>query len=203
VSFAYPSRPEKIILKNVSLFFPAGKTTFVVGASGSGKSTLAALLIRIYEINNGSIYIDNKNIELLDINWIRNNVTLVQQPVIFNESLKLNITIGKSSPTSVDISEIKNASRMAMLEEIIFELSDGYDTKLGTNGLSLSSGQMQRVAMARARLRDTSILILDESTSSLDYINRSLIYDAVKFWRKNKTTIIITHDISQIEDSDY
>ncbi|KAG5513481.1 hypothetical protein PMAC_000912 [Pneumocystis sp. 'macacae'] len=160
VSFAYPSRPEKIILKNVSLFFPQGKTTFVVGASGSGKSTLAALLIRIYEINTGFIYIDNKNIQLLDINWIRNNITLVQQPVIFNESLKLNITIGNSSPDLVDISEIKNASRMAMLEEMVFELHDGYDTKLGTNGLSLSGGQMQRVAMARARLRDTSILIL-------------------------------------------
>ncbi|KAG5437238.1 hypothetical protein PCANB_001030 [Pneumocystis canis] len=203
VSFSYPLRPEKMILKNVSMIFPEGKTTFVVGASGSGKSTLAALLIRIYEANIGSIYIDNIDIKLLDVNWIRNNVTLVQQPVIFNETLKLNITMSKSSPDLVDISEIKNASRMAMLEEIIFGLSDGYNTKLGINGLSLSDGQMQRVSMARARLRDTSILILDESTSSLDYINRSLIYDAVRFWRRNKTTIIITHDISQIEGSDY
>ncbi|KAG4305051.1 hypothetical protein PORY_001726 [Pneumocystis oryctolagi] len=203
VSFAYPSRPEKMILKDISLFFPGGKTTFVIGSSGSGKSTLAALLIRIYEIDSGSIYIDNENIKSLDINWIRNNVTLAQQPVIFNETLKLNIAIGKSSSNSVDTPGIKNASRMAMLEEMIFELPDGYDTKLGINGLLLSGGQMQRVEIARARFRDTPILILDESTNSLDYINRSLIHDAVRFWRKDKTTIIITHDIDQIEESDY
>ncbi|EMR08623.1 hypothetical protein PNEG_03100 [Pneumocystis murina B123] len=203
VSFAYPLRPEKIILKDVSLVFPAGKTTFIVGSSGSGKSTLAALLIKIYKPDSGSIYIDNKHIGLLNTNWVRNNVTLIEQPVIFNETLKLNITLGKPSPDLTDISEIKNASRMALLEEMIYELPDGYDTRLGMNGMLLSNGQMQRVAIARARFRDTPILILDESTSSLDYINRSLIYDAIRFWRKNKTTIIITHDMSQIKGSDY
>ncbi|QSL66936.1 hypothetical protein MERGE_001323 [Pneumocystis wakefieldiae] len=203
VSFAYPLRPEKMVLENVSLVFPAGKTTFIVGPSGSGKSSLATLLIKIYKPNTGSIYIDNKHIGLLNTNWVRNNITLIQQPVIFNETLKLNITLGKPLSDLENTSEIKNASRMALLQEMIFELPDGYDTRLGMNGISLSNGQMQRVAIARARFRDSSILILDESTSSLDYINRSLIYDAIRFWRKDKTTIIITHDISQIKDSDY
>jgi ATP-binding cassette subfamily B (MDR/TAP) protein 1 len=204
LSFAYPARGDHLALDDVSLFFPAGETTFVVGGSGSGKSTIGNLLLRFYPNWGGSITLDGNAIQTLDLAWLRRNVTLVQQQsVLFNETLFRNIAFGRADHERVMRSEVKGACQVALLQHTINDLPDGLDTMVSTGGLSMSGGQRQRVAIARARLRDSPVLILDESTSALDYISRSLVMDAIREWRQTKTTIIITHDVSQIYEDDY
>ncbi|MCJ1438272.1 hypothetical protein MMC27_007660 [Xylographa pallens] len=204
VSFAYPSRPEQLVLRNSSFFFPAGETTFVIGKSGSGKSTLGNLLLQFYPPASGEITIDGEPIQILDTNWLRNNITLVQQSsVLFNETIFTNIAFGRRDYETVRREEVKRCMEAASLKDTIHDLPNGLDTLVGTGGSAMSGGQKQRVAIARARLRDTPILILDEATSALDHISRTKVMEAVREWRKGKTTIIITHDISQIQDEDY
>ena len=162
------------------------------------------LLLRLYDTTSGSISIDGCPIETLDVNWLRNNVTLVQQQsVLFNETLWNNIAFGCGDGEQPTEESIQVACEMAMLAEVIQELPDGLNTEIGTGGASMSGGQKQRVAIARARLRDTPILILDEATNALDYVNKTLVMDAIREWRKDKTTIIITHDSSQIQEMDF
>ena len=204
MSFAYPSRPDQFALKNASFFFPAGETTFVIGRSGSGKSTLSNLLLRFYNPAAGEVWIDGESIQTLDVNWLRNNITLVQQQsVLFNETIFKNIAFGRRNYERVKKEEIKKSLEMAALRDTVSELPKGLETLVGTGGSAMSGGQKQRVAIARARLRDTAILILDEATSALDHTSRLIVMDGIRKWRKGKTTIIITHDISQIEDNDY
>ncbi|KAF7922906.1 hypothetical protein EAE99_007098 [Botrytis elliptica] len=202
VTFAYPSNRQHNALVKTTFFFPAGETTFVVGKSGSGKSTLGNLLLKFYEPQEGSILIDGQRIQDLDTDWLRRNITLVlQQSVVFNETVRKNIEFGKEGITNeVDIMDACSA---ASLEQVIAALPDGLDTLIGSKERQLSGGQKQRVALARARLRDAPILILDEGTSALDLTNRIKIMDNIREWRKGKTTIIVTHDISQILDDDY
>ncbi|OJJ44536.1 hypothetical protein ASPZODRAFT_134616 [Penicilliopsis zonata CBS 506.65] len=204
LSFAYPSQPEKMVLKPSSFFFPAGDTIFVVGKSGSGKSTLSNLLTRFYSPSTGEILIDGRSIQTLDINWIRNNITLVEQKsVLFNESILTNIAFGSRNHESITKDDVQECIDLAMLESVLDTLPKGLDTCVGEGGSFLSGGQRQRVAIARARLRNTPILILDEPTSALDATNRVAVIKAIRQWRKDKTTIIITHDLSQILDNDY
>lgn len=204
VSFAYPSRPGHLAIKNASFFLPAGETTFIVGRSGSGKSTLGNLLLRFYDARSGDLLIDGNPIQTLDIDWLRNNVTLVQQQsVLFNESLFRNIAFGRRDHSTLRKDEVKKSIQTAMLQETINDLPMGLDTNVGSGGSSLSGGQKQRVAIARARLRDTSILILDEATSALDHVSKSRVVKSIRKWREGKTTIIITHDMSQVGDGDY
>ncbi len=186
------------------MFFPAGEITFVVGGSGSGKSTLGNLIMRHYSSRNGNISIDGHAIQTLDLRWLRSNVTLVQQEsVLFDETLFQNIAFGRKDLARVTKAEVKGACQVALLQPTVNDLADGVDTLVGSGGKALSGGQRQRVALARARLRDTPILILDESTSALDYISRSLVMDAIREWRRGKTTIIVTHDLSQIYEDDF
>ena len=190
-------------LHNVSLSFPAGETSFVIGRSGSGKSTLGQLLIRFYQPTTGQIWLDGQPLQDLDVHWLRRNVTFVEQhSVLFNESIRKNIALGQPGQ-EVDTIDIMNAVSFAMLQKMIQDLPDGFDTGLGTQGNSVSGGQRQRLALARARLRDSPILILDESTSALDYITRTAILQSIRSWRRGRTTIIITHDISQILPDDF
>lgn len=178
--------------------------TFVVGRSGSGKSTLANLLMRFYTPTSGAIFIDGTPLENLNIDWIRNNITLVQQQsFLFNETVFTNIAFGSRDYHSITEDKILNCLRFACLDETVRNLPDGLDTMVGAGGSAFSGGQRQRVAIARARLRDTPILILDESTSALDFTSRSSVMDAIRVWRKGKTTIVITHDMSQINDQDF
>lgn len=187
----------------MSLFLPAGEITFVIGKSGSGKSTLGQLLVRFYEPSSGQIYLDGFPLDNLDIQWLRENVTLVEQhSVLFNDTIYNNVGLGKRDGT-VSLQEVKDAIRFAMLDPIIQDLPDGLETHLGINGSSLSGGQKQRLALARARVRDTPVLILDESTSALDYVTRAAILRSIRDWRRGKTTIVITHDISQIQPEDF
>ncbi|ESZ90092.1 hypothetical protein SBOR_9525 [Sclerotinia borealis F-4128] len=202
VTFAYPSNRQQNALTKATFFFPAGETTFVVGKSGSGKSTLGNLLLKFYEPQEGSILVDGQPIQDLDTDWLRHNITLVlQQSVVFNETVRKNIEFGKEGATNE--ADIMNACSAASLEQVIADLPDGLDTMIGSKERQLSGGQKQRVALARARLRDAPILILDEGTSALDLTNRLKIMNNIREWRKGKTTIIVTHDISQILDDDY
>ncbi|KAL8919834.1 MAG: hypothetical protein Q9208_006567 [Pyrenodesmia sp. 3 TL-2023] len=204
VSFCYPSRPDQRALIEASFFFPAGETTFVIGKSGSGKSTLGNLLMRFYEPVSGDLFVDGHAVQTLDIGWLRNNITLIQQQsVLFNETIFKNIAFGRRDWERVTRGEVKRSITTAALQDTINDLPRGLDTVVGTGGSALSGGQRQRVAIARACLRDTPILILDEATSALDYISKDMVMSAVREWRQGKTTIIITHDLSQIEDHEY
>ena len=207
VSFSYPSQLETSVLKNASFQFPAGETVFVIGKSGSGKSTLGQLLMRFYLPTTGEILIDGHPIESLDITWIRQNITLLEQrSVLFNDSLGRNISLGRlDSRDALDYSPygVLESIKFAMLHNTIEGLPRGINTSVGPRGSFLSGGQRQRVAIARAHLRDTPILILDEPTSALDHANRVSIMKSIREWRKGKTTIIITHDMSQIQQNDF
>lgn len=160
--------------------------------------------MRFYVQNSGDLLIDGNSIHALDINWLRNNMTLVQQQsVLFNETVFKNIAFGRRDHNKVRKDEVKRSIETAHLQDTIAELPLGLDTVVGTGGSAMSGGQRQRVAIARARLRDTPILILDEATSALDYISKKSVMESIREWRRGKTTIIITHDMSQIQENEY
>ncbi|TKA81196.1 hypothetical protein B0A55_02632 [Friedmanniomyces simplex] len=204
LTFAYPSRPDQLALDDVTMFIPGGEMTFLIGKSGSGKSTLSQLLMGFYAVHQGQVTVDGVPLDSLDVGWLRSNVTLVeQQSLLFNNTVFRNIAFGRNSEGSASRQEVMDAAEFALLQLMITDMSNGLDTVVGYKGGSMSGGQRQRMALARARLRDTPILILDESTSALDHISRALMMDAIRQWRRGKTTIIITHDISQIAADDY
>ena len=204
VRFAYPSNPEKTVLDVSTLRFEPGQLTFVVGRSGSGKSTLGNLLVRFYEPATGQITVDGNHISTLDLDWLRRNITLIQQSSsFFNDTFFQNVAFGASDPDNVSPDDVQRACSMALLQSTIAGMPDGVNTTIGPGGYSLSGGQKQRLALARAKLRDPPVLILDEITSGLDPVSRTLIMEAIRIWRKGKTTIIITHEIANIEDDEY
>ncbi|CAK5264612.1 unnamed protein product [Mycena citricolor] len=203
ISFAYPSRPHVTVLEDINLFLPAFETTFIVGSSGSGKSTIAHLLLGLYTPQAGLIELDDQDIKFIDERWRRRHVASVEQGcILFDMSVFDNVALGAGG-RDVTRDEVQQACVTALMHEFVRDLPDGYDTMLGTSGASLSGGQKQRLAIARARLRDPTVLILDEATSALDPTSRILVFEAIKRWRKNKTTIVITHDLSQITSSDF
>ncbi|RPB05319.1 P-loop containing nucleoside triphosphate hydrolase protein [Choiromyces venosus 120613-1] len=204
ISFAYPSRPSQLALNRVDFSITAHETTFIIGRSGSGKSTIGNLLLKIYEPLYGEITIDGLPLNTLDQEWLRENITVVQQQsVLFNETIFRNIALGRKDYWNATEDQIRDACDMAMLEDAISELPLKYKTLAGVGGKQLSGGQRQRVALARAKLRDTEILILDEATSNLDYKTRSSVMGSIRRWRKGKTTIIITHDMAQIKPENF
>ncbi len=178
--------------------------TFLIGKSGSGKSTLGQLLMRFYNARVGSVSIDGVPLEQLDLKWLRSNITFVEQTsTLFNDTVYNNLAFGRNNGQRITRSEVNGAIEFALLQLMINDMPDGLDTMVGYKGGSMSGGQRQRMALARARLRDTPILLLDESTSALDHVSRGLMMDAIRQWREGKTTIVITHDISQIMADDY
>ncbi|PKK45806.1 hypothetical protein CI102_10626 [Trichoderma harzianum] len=204
VTFAYPSNPTKVVLNRSSFSFSAGQLTFIVGRSGSGKSTIGNLIAQFYEPSSGLVCLDGQPLTSLDPSWVRSKIALIQQlSVAFDDSFFNNVAIGLGDPENVTKEAVSSACEFALLQSTLSSLPEGLETRIGSNGLELSGGQRQRVALARARIRDPDVLILDEVTSSLDQINRGLAIDAIREWRRDKTTIIITHDISQIEDEDF
>ncbi|KAL4804242.1 P-loop containing nucleoside triphosphate hydrolase protein [Aspergillus unguis] len=204
LSFSYPSQTDRLSLNSASFLFLGRATTFVIGKSGSGKSTLGQLLTRFYLPTDGDIFIDGNPIQTLGISWIRNNITYVEQrSILFNETIFKNIAFGKRNCEDVHKQDVEECINLAMLPSVIEKLPHGIETLVGEGGNALSGGQRQRVAIARARLRDTPVLILDEPTSALDGANRVQVMNNIRKWREGKTTIIITHDMSHIKDTDF
>jgi ATP-binding cassette subfamily B protein len=200
VSFAYPTRPETVVLHDFNLSAKAGQRIALVGPSGSGKSTSVALLFRFYEPTTGEILIDGRPIRDMTLTELRRNLALVPQEVLlFGGSIQENIAYGKPGATE---DEIINAAKKANAHEFIIGLTEGYRTLVGDRGTQLSGGQRQRIAIARAILADPAILILDEATSSLDAESERLVQDALDKLMENRTSIIIAHRLSTVRRCD-
>nr|WP_281347610.1 lipid A export permease/ATP-binding protein MsbA [Marinicella rhabdoformis] len=188
-------------IKDFNLKVKAGHVVALVGASGSGKTTVANLLPRFYDINQGSININGKNIHELTLSNLRDHIAAVSQEVVlFNDTVRNNIAYGSNQLKSE--AEIIEAAHKANALSFIQELPDGFDTMLGDNGTRLSGGQRQRIAIARAILKDSPILILDEATSALDTESEQHIQQALQHVMENKTTLVIAHRLSTIENAD-
>ena len=191
---------DKVALDNISLKIEHGKSVALVGHSGSGKSTIFKLLLRFYDPIKGYVNIDGTNIKDITLKSLRRNISVVSQDVlIFNASVWENIKYGTFDATN---EQIIQACKMANADEFINELEDGYDTILGPNGCVLSGGQKQRISIARAILKNAPILLLDEATSALDPISEKAIQKALATLMKDRTTIIIAHRLTTVQNCD-
>jgi|688.fasta_scaffold55549_2 ABC-type multidrug transport system fused ATPase/permease subunit len=198
VFFAYPSRPEKMVLKGIELNVSPGERIALVGMSGAGKSTLTQLLMQFYKADTGQIFIDDLPVQEYDLSDLRGNMAIVPQDVmLFGGSIKDNIAYGNPSATDSDIME---AAKKANAWEFIDGFPLKMETIVGERGVKLSGGQKQRVAIARAILKDPAILILDEATSSLDAESERLVQEALQVLMVGRTSIIIAHRLATIKD---
>ncbi|KAI0660475.1 multidrug resistance protein 1 [Cubamyces menziesii] len=209
VDFNYPSRPNVPILKDLSISFPVGKTSALVGTSGSGKSTVISLIERFYDPLQGSVKLDGVDIKELNVRWLRSQIGLVsQEPVLFSTTIKANVAHGLIGTQYQTASEeekvrlIKDACVMANAHDFISRLPLGYDTVVGERGILLSGGQKQRIAIARAIVADPRILLLDEATSALDTQSEGVVQNALEKAAQGRTTITIAHRLSTIRDAD-
>ena len=198
VNFSYNVN-EKITLKSISLNFNGGKMTSLVGHSGSGKSTILNLIPRFYNAQSGDITIDNQSIYKTTLNSLRAEISMVSQEItLFDDTIKNNIKYAKENATDEEVYEV---AKLSFCEEFIRNLPNKFDTLIGENGVRLSGGEKQRLSIARAMMKKSSIILLDEATSSLDTETESKIQEALKILTKNKTTIVIAHRLSTILNS--
>ncbi|ODA79660.1 hypothetical protein RJ55_05254 [Drechmeria coniospora] len=204
----YPSRPEVVVMDDVSLVIPAGKTTALVGASGSGKSTIVGLVERFYDPVEGSVYLDGKDISTLNLKWLRQQMSLVsQEPTLFGTTIFNNIRHGLIGTKHEGEGEEKQrelvveAAIKANAHDFITSLPEGYETNVGERGFLLSGGQKQRIAIARAVVSDPKILLLDEATSALDTKSEGVVQAALETAAAGRTTITIAHRLSTIRDA--
>ncbi|MDD2984381.1 MAG: ABC transporter ATP-binding protein [Crocinitomicaceae bacterium] len=197
ISFKYK---DALVLKNINLFIPYGKTVALVGESGSGKSTIADLMPRFYDVQEGEILFDETPIKNITITDLRNQIGMVtQESILFNDSIRNNIAFGMTDKTD---EEIMNAAKVANAHEFIVRMDEGYETNIGERGNKLSGGQKQRLSIARAVLKNSPILILDEATSALDTESEKLVQDALEKLMKDRTSLIIAHRLSTIRNAD-
>ena len=200
VSFAYPGKAQNA-LSGVGFNLQAGQSMALVGKSGSGKSTISSLLTRFYNPQQGVIEVDGHDISDIDLRSLRNQFALVSQNVtLFNDTIANNIAYGIADKVSAE--QIAAAAKSAHVLEFVAQLPEGLNTVIGENGLMLSGGQRQRIAIARAILRDAPILILDEATSALDTESERLIQEALESLQTNRTSIVVAHRLSTIENAD-
>ena len=199
IDFKYQTTKEKAV-KNINLNFNGGSMTALVGHSGAGKSTIINLLPRFYDPQRGHISIDSQKINEITLNSLRANISLVSQDVIlFDDTIKNNIAYANSNASNQEIIE---ACKFAAAEEFINKMPQKYDTIIGENGIRLSGGQKQRISIARAILKKSPIILLDEATSSLDAESEEVVQNAITNLTKNKTTIVIAHRLSTIHNAD-
>ena len=197
ISFSYDKNK---ILDEINLIFPAGKKTALVGLSGSGKSTIISLVLNLFNDYEGDIFIDGQNISNYSLNSLRNKIALVsQETMLFNDSISNNIKYGKLDASKIEIEEAINLSG---INEFIDGLPNKLETIVGESGIKVSGGQRQRIAIARAIIKKAPILLFDEATSSLDNITEKKLQESLKHLMKNKTSIIVAHRLSTIEDAD-
>jgi subfamily B ATP-binding cassette protein MsbA len=198
ISFTYPDGTHA--LKNLSAKIEGGKKVGLVGISGSGKTTFLNLIPRFFNLEHGTILIDDQNINTINLNSLRKEISIVSQDVIlFDDTIRSNILYGNASASD---DEIINACKFAAAQDFIEKLPNKYETIIGENGIKLSGGQKQRLSIARAILKDSPIILLDEATSSLDSESEAVIQKAIENLTKNKTTIIIAHRLSTIMNCD-
>ena len=199
VGFKYNSTNEKAI-KNISIEIKGNTMTAFVGHSGAGKSTIINLLPRFYDPQEGFIEIDKQNIKDVSLSSLRKNLSMVSQDIIlFDDSIKNNIAYAKKNATE---EEIMNACKNAAADEFIKNLPEGYNSMIGENGVRLSGGQKQRLSIARAMLKESPIILLDEATSSLDAESEEIVQNAINNLTKDKTTLVIAHRLSTIHNAD-
>ena len=199
VSFNYLNSKEKAI-KNINLEIKGGTTAAFVGHSGAGKSTIINLIPRFYDPQIGKITIDNQDVKKVSLNSLRKNISLVSQDIVlFNDTIKSNISFANDKASFQDII---NASKLAAAEEFIEKLDNKYESYVGENGVKLSGGQKQRISIARAILKKSPIILLDEATSSLDTGSEEIVQNAILNLIKNKTTLVIAHRLSTINSAD-
>jgi subfamily B ATP-binding cassette protein MsbA len=197
ISFKYE---DDLVLKNFSVSVPKGKSVALVGQSGSGKSTIANLVTRFYDVNEGQIEIDGKDIRTLTKHSLRNLMGLVtQDSILFNDTIKNNVRLGKEDATD---DEVLKALEIANAWEFVKDLPKGIETNIGDSGNKLSGGQKQRLSIARAVLKNPPIMILDEATSALDTESERLVQVALENMMKNRTSIVIAHRLSTIQNAD-
>jgi ATP-binding cassette subfamily B protein len=189
-----------MVLSDIDLVIPSGKTTAVVGPSGSGKTTLCHLIPRFYETRSGSVKIDGTDIRDFEITSLRKNIGIVQQDVfLFAESIMENIRFGNPD---ADDEAVMNAAAQAEMHNYIMSLPNGYQTVVGERGVTLSGGQKQRISIARVFLKNPPILILDEATSSLDTMTENKIKESIERLSQGRTSVIIAHRLSTIRKAD-
>ncbi|KAJ7673942.1 P-loop containing nucleoside triphosphate hydrolase protein [Mycena polygramma] len=209
IVFIYPSRPDVTVLKDISLTFPAGKTTALVGASGSGKSTIIALIERFYDPTAGVVRLDGTDVRELNIKHLRAQIGLVaQEPTLFNATVRQNVAYGllnsryADAPEEERFARIQAACVQANADGFVRGLPQGYDTLVGERGFLLSGGQKQRIAIARAIVADPKILLLDEATSALDTASEGVVQRALDNARAGRTCVTIAHRLSTVKDAD-
>ncbi|XP_043718627.1 putative ABC transporter B family member 8 [Telopea speciosissima] len=200
VDFAYPSRPDCLVLRQMCLEVKPGMSVGVVGKSGCGKSTVIGLVQRFYDVESGVVKVDGVDIRELDIGWYRSHTALVsQEPVIYSGSIRDNIVFGKLEASE---NEVVEAAKAANAHDFISSLKDGYETECGERGVQLSGGQKQRIAIARAIIRNPTILLLDEATSALDVQSEQVVQEALDRIMVGRTTIIVAHRLNTIKKMD-
>ncbi|KAJ9707214.1 hypothetical protein PVL29_002282 [Vitis rotundifolia] len=200
ISFSYPSRPDVLIFNKLCFDIPSGKIVALVGGSGSGKSTVISLIERFYEPLAGEILLDGNDIRLLDLQWLRQQIGLVnQEPALFATSIRENILYGKDDAT---LDEITRAAKLSEAISFINNLPDRYETQVGERGIQLSGGQKQRIAIARAIVKNPSILLLDEATSALDAESEKSVQEALDRVMVGRTTVVVAHRLSTIRNAD-
>jgi ABC-type multidrug transport system fused ATPase/permease subunit len=195
----YSHKERDILLNDINIDVRKNKTTALVGSSGTGKTTIVNLMLRLYDVDKGGVYIDDTNIKEYDIFTFLDKVGFVSQDTfIFNASVKENISFGRDFTDE----EIADAAKKANAHEFIIKLPEGYDTIVGDKGMRLSGGEQQRVAIARAIIRNPEIIFLDEATSSLDTVSEKMVQNAIEKISKNCTTFIIAHRLSTVKNAD-
>ncbi|CAF1250836.1 unnamed protein product [Rotaria sordida] len=199
VNFIYPSRKDAPVLHNLSLIARAGQTTALVGLSGCGKSTCISLFLRYYEPSSGRIMIDGRPLTDYNVKQLRQNIGVVsQEPILFCMSIYENIRLGNVTATRA---EIEQAAREANVHNFIMQLPNKYETFVGEGGIQLSGGEKQRIALARALVKQPTFLLLDEATSALDNVNEKIIQEALDRACKGRTTIVIAHRLTTIQNA--
>lgn len=209
IKHIYPSRAEVVVMEDVNLKVPAGKTTALVGASGSGKSTIVGLVERFYDPVGGHVYLDGHDVSTLNLRWLRQQISLVsQEPTLFGTTIFGNIQHGligtkyENAKVEEQRELIVSAAKMANAHDFVTGLPEGYDTNVGERGFLLSGGQKQRIAIARAMVSDPKVLLLDEATSALDTKSEGVVQAALDVAAKGRTTIVIAHRLSTIKTAD-
>ncbi|HZU82463.1 MAG TPA: ABC transporter ATP-binding protein, partial [Polyangiaceae bacterium] len=198
VTFGY--RRGQVVLRGIDLHVRAGQTVALVGPSGSGKTTLMALLQRLYDPDAGQVLIDGLDLTRLKQRSLREHIGVVlQDNVLFSDSVRDNIALGRPGAS---LEAIERAARDAHAHEFITELPEGYDTLVGERGATLSAGQRQRIAIARALLKDPPILVLDEATSALDAESEELVQDAMRRLEQGRTTFVVAHRLTTVTSAD-